>query len=88
MLLHPPSDIIHLFLIGNFLGCGIVPGGEAAEEYERLQQKKEYKKEYQHKKPPFISYGFQYWHFFESYTWNWEKCFIAKQSTDIQNTLK
>ena len=53
MLLHPPSDIIHLFLIGNFLGCGIVPGGEAAEEYERLQQKKEYKKEYQHKKASF-----------------------------------
>lgn len=37
MLLHPPSDIFHLFLIGDLLGCWIISGGEAAEEYERLQ---------------------------------------------------
>ena len=28
---------LHLFLIGDLLGCRIISGGEAAEEYERLQ---------------------------------------------------
>ena len=68
MFFHPSLDIFQLFMVREFLRSRIIPGCETAEEYKCLQKKKEYQKNEQHKKPPSISYGFQYWHFFENYT--------------------